>query len=102
MRESPERDFWRNVRNELAAGRQWRNRAIVLTYAVITGLVVVAFALLADAASAAFDRLFRHAPYGAALTLLVTPTLTVAVLWVHAGASRRGLRIPAFRRWWQP
>lgn len=76
-----EPDFWRNLRDEVAASEQWRDRAVVLAYAVITGLVVVGFTLLAEGASHTFERLrglHPLAPYGA---LLWTPLLTVAVLW---------------------
>ena len=47
-------DFWRNLAAELAGGRLWVDRAVVLVYAAATGLLVVGFALLAEAASHAF------------------------------------------------
>lgn len=74
-------DFWRNLRNELAAGRQWRDRTVVLAYAVITGLVVVGFTLLAEAASKGFDWLLRLGAVGPWLPLVWTPALAVALLW---------------------
>ena len=77
----PSPDFWRNVRNEMAAGRQWRDRAVVLAYAAITGLVVVGFTLLAEAAGAGFEAVHRVAIVGPWLPLLWTPAITVAVLW---------------------
>jgi H+/Cl- antiporter ClcA len=79
-------DFWRNLRQELVTGRQWVDRAVVLAYAVATGLVVVGFTLLSEAASEAFvhgrgaDGPFGH--WGMWLALAWTPALTVAVLWV--------------------
>jgi H+/Cl- antiporter ClcA len=79
-------DFWRNLRQELVTGRQWFDRAVVLVYAVATGLVVVGFTLLSEAASEAFahgrgaDGPFG--PWGLWLTLAWTPALTVAVLWL--------------------
>jgi H+/Cl- antiporter ClcA len=82
----PPPDFWRNLRQELATGRQWVDRAIVLAYAVATGLVVVGFTLLSEAASEAFDHgrsaggLFGS--WGPWLALAWTPALTVAVLWL--------------------
>ncbi len=76
-----EPDFWRNLFNELSAGRQWVDRGIVLTYAAATGLLVVGFTMLAEASSHAFAQLQRWAPYGRWLPLLWTPALTVAVLW---------------------
>jgi H+/Cl- antiporter ClcA len=74
-------DLWRNLRNEIAAGQQWRDRAVVLTYAVITGLAVVAFTLLAEVGSAGFDRVLHVAAIGRWLPLVWTPALTVALLW---------------------
>ena len=74
-------DFWRNLRNEIAAGRQWRDRAVVLTYAVITGLVVVAFTLLAEVASKGFEHVLHLGAIGPWLPLVWTPALTVALLW---------------------
>ncbi|MDP3084041.1 MAG: chloride channel protein [Rubrivivax sp.] len=74
-------DFWRNIRAELAGGRHWVDRAVVLAYAAATGLVVVGFTMLADAASAGFDSLRGWGSHGVWLTLLWTPALTVAVLW---------------------
>ena len=74
-------NFWRNLRDDLAAGRQWRDRAVVLAYAVITGSVVVGFTLLAEAASKGFDRLLRVDTIGPWLPLIWTPALAVALLW---------------------
>ncbi len=76
-----EPDFWRDLRDELLAGRQWVDRAIVLCYAAITGLIVVGFTLLAEQASHGFAALTRLGAYGPYLALLWTPCLTVAVLW---------------------
>lgn len=76
-----EPDFWRNVQSELLAGRQWIDRAVMLAWAAVTGLVVVAFTLLAEAATHGFHQVREWGPYGPWLTLLWTPALTVAVLW---------------------
>ena len=73
-------DFWRNLRQELAAGRHWIDRAVMLAYAVLTGLVVVGFTLLSEAASHGFDRLRGLEVADPWLPLLWTPALTVAVL----------------------
>ena len=54
---------------------------VVLAYAVVTGLVVVAFTLLAELASDAFTRLSAVGAFGPWLALAWTPLLTVAVLW---------------------
>jgi len=74
-------DFWQNLRHEFAAGRQWADRVVMLTYAVLTGLVVVGFTLLAEAASEGFAQLRAFGWAGPWLTLIWTPALTVAVLW---------------------
>lgn len=74
-------DFWRNVRTDLGEGRPWIDRAVVLTYAVLTGLIVVGFTFLAEAASDGFARLRGLGAVGPWLPLLWTPALTVALLW---------------------
>ena len=74
-------DFWRHLRVEFAAGPHWADRAVVLAYSVVTGLVVVGFTLLAEAASEGFARLRQLGEFGPWLTLAWTPALTVAVLW---------------------
>ncbi len=76
-----EPEFWRNLRDELLAGRQWADRAVVLVFAAITGLVVVGFTLLAEAAVHTFLMLDRLGPWGPWLALVLTPAVTVAVLW---------------------
>lgn len=60
-------DFWRNLQAELQAGQPWLARAVVLVYAAATGLVVVAFTLLAEFASHAFARLSQWGPVGSYL-----------------------------------
>ena len=76
-----EPDFWQNLRRELASGRQWIDRAVVLAYAVATGLVVVGFTLLSEHAIGAFQRIREWGGHGGWITLAWTPALTVAVLW---------------------
>lgn len=61
--------------------RQWLDRVTVLTYATLTGLVVVGFTLLAEAALEGFKALESWGSHGRYVTLLWTPALTVAVLW---------------------
>jgi H+/Cl- antiporter ClcA len=73
-------DFWQRLLAELAAGRQWVDRAVVLGFAALTGLVVVGFTLLAEAASHGFEQLRGLGTHGPWLALLWTPLLTVAVL----------------------
>ena len=75
-------DFWRNLRQELVAGHQWRDRALVLVYAVATGALVVACTMLAEAAYELYMRGRGLPTYGPWLALLWTPALTVAVLWL--------------------
>jgi H+/Cl- antiporter ClcA len=76
-----EPEFWGNLQREMRGGRQWLDRAVVLAYAAITGLVVVGFTLLAEAASAAFARWPQFGAYAVYAPLLWTPLLTVALLW---------------------
>ena len=76
-----EPDFWFNLRDEVLAGRQWIHRCVVLAYSVATGLIVVGFTLLAEAAAHAFERLEQAGAQGRYLALLWTPLLTVALLW---------------------
>jgi H+/Cl- antiporter ClcA len=74
-------DFWSNLRAELAAGRAWVDRAVVLAYAALTGGVVVGFTMLAETASHGFEMVRGLGALGPWLPLLWTPALTVAVLW---------------------
>jgi H+/Cl- antiporter ClcA len=76
-----EPDFWKNLRNEVASRAQWFDRAVVLAYAAATGLVVVGFTLLAEAASEGFEALSHWGEFGPWLPLLWTPALTVGLLW---------------------
>jgi H+/Cl- antiporter ClcA len=77
-----EQDFWRNLRDELVLGRQWIDRAVVLGYAVITGLVVVLFTLVSEWASHTHDSLRVSSVWSPYAMLLWTPAITVAILWV--------------------
>jgi len=73
-----EPDFLQNLRNEMGDGRQWLDRAIVIFYAVLAGLSIVVFTLLADAA---FD--YYQSIRGAAwwAPLIWTPALTALIVW---------------------
>ena len=93
-----EPDFWRNLREELAAGRQWVDRSVVLGYAALTGLVVVGFTLLAEAASHGFEQMRSGHAWAPWLMLVWTPLLTVALLWWTA-ASCPAPWARASRRW---
>jgi H+/Cl- antiporter ClcA len=44
-------EFWRKLGAELSSVRPWIDRGIVLAYAALTGLIVVGFTLLAEAAT---------------------------------------------------
>jgi H+/Cl- antiporter ClcA len=78
----PPHSPWHRVRQEITGGRQWIDRAVVLTYAVATGLIVVGFTLLAEASVNAFHHVTRIAVIGPWLPLLWTPALAVALLWL--------------------
>lgn len=74
-----EPDFLQNLRDEMGGGRQWLDRAVVLAYAVLAGLAVVVFTLLADGAFALYSQL-RSGWWWA--PLLWTPAITALVVWV--------------------
>jgi len=88
-----EPDFLQNLRNEVGDGRQWLDRAIVLTFAVLAGLAVVGFTLLADAAFEWFGAL-RSAAWWA--PLLWTPAVTALVVWAvrRWGPAAAGSGVP--------
>jgi H+/Cl- antiporter ClcA len=73
-----EPDFLQNLRTEMGSTRHWLDRTVVITYAVLAGLAVVGFTLLADAAFEAYQSL-RSAAWWA--PLLWTPALTALVVW---------------------
>ena len=73
--------LWSRLRSELAAGRHWADRAVVLGHAVLTGAIVVAFTQLAEVASAGFEWARTATPLGPWFALIWTPAITVAVLW---------------------
>lgn len=74
-------DVWQALRHEMVEHRLWLDRGIVLAFAVFTGLAVVGFTLLAEAASQAHAALGRSSAWAPFALLLWTPALTVAVLW---------------------
>ncbi|MBX3643464.1 MAG: chloride channel protein [Rubrivivax sp.] len=73
--------FWNNLQNELLTWHQWRDRAVVMLFAAITGLAVVGFTLLTEAASHVHEWLRQQGDAGRYLVLLWTPLLTVGLLW---------------------
>ena len=76
-----EPEFWANLRRELLVAQPWLDRAIVLAFAAITGVVVVGFTLLAEVAIHGFRRVEGWGEFGRYLTLIWTPLLTVGLLW---------------------
>ncbi|MEX8194828.1 chloride channel protein [Comamonas guangdongensis] len=78
MQQEP--DFFHNLNQEMRDGRRWLERTVVLAYAAVAGLSVVAFTLLADAAFGFFERLYHW--HGGWLVLLWMPALTAAAVWV--------------------
>ena len=87
-----EPDFLSNLREEMANGRAWLDRVVVMGFAVLSGLAVVAFTWLADGAQDLFLAQRAQHPW---LALLWTPALTAAVVWFtrrwFAGAAGSGV-----------
>lgn len=87
-----EPDFLKNVREELANGRVWLDRVVVMGFAVLSGLAVVGFTLLADGA---FDLFLALRDRHWWLPLIWTPALTATVVWAtrrwFAGAAGSGV-----------
>ncbi len=80
---TPAPDVIAGLRRELVEHAVWVDRAIVLAFAALTGLVVVGFTLLAEAASHGHEALRTLSvlgPFAPFLMLLWTPLLTVGVL----------------------
>jgi H+/Cl- antiporter ClcA len=76
MRGEP--NFLKSLRDEMGAGRQWLDRVVVLVYAVLAGLAVVALTLIADAALMLYQSLRGH---GWWVPLVWTPAVTALVVW---------------------
>ncbi|GKT23510.1 chloride channel protein [Acidovorax sp. SUPP3334] len=76
-------DFLHNLRQEFADGWRWVERAIVLAYAAVAGLFVVAFTLMAEWAFERFEQVLHW--QGGWAVLLWTPALTAGIVW----ATRR-------------
>ncbi|EWS53056.1 Voltage gated chloride channel [Methylibium sp. T29] len=72
-------DFTQAVRQELVDWRAWRDRAVVLAYAVAAGLAVVGFTMLSELALEGFGALRALHPL---LPLVWMPALTAALVWV--------------------
>ncbi|TNF51816.1 MAG: chloride channel protein [Burkholderiales bacterium] len=74
-----EPDFLQNVRDEVSDARQWLDRVIIIAYAVLAGLAIVGFTLLADAAFGAYQSM-RGAAWWS--PLVWTPAVTALVVWL--------------------
>ena len=87
-----EPDFLQNIQDELSDGRAWLDRSIVLGYAVLAGLFVVAFTLLSETAFEWFKELFHASPWA---VLIWTPALTAGIVWItrrfFPGSSGSGI-----------
>jgi H+/Cl- antiporter ClcA len=75
-------DFLRKLQDELSDGRVWLDRTVVLAFAALAGLAVVALTILADGAMDWFLARRAERPW---LALIWTPALTALVVW----ATRR-------------
>lgn len=84
--------FIHALRNDFADRREWLARAIVLAYAALAGLSVVAFTWLCDRALHAFMFLQHREPLA---PFVVTPAVCAAVLWLtrryFPGATGSGI-----------
>ena len=89
---SPDRHSLKAVRREFSDWRPWITRALVLAFAALAGLTVVAFTWLTDLAFAAFQRL-AALPWW--VPLLWVPLATAAAVWATrrfaAGAAGSGI-----------
>ncbi|WP_372657832.1 chloride channel protein [Hydrogenophaga sp.] len=87
-----EPDFIQNLQDELSDGRAWLDRSIVLGYAVIAGLFVVAFTIMSETAFEWFKHLHEVAPWA---VLIWTPAVTALIVWCtrrfFPGASGSGI-----------
>ncbi len=85
-------DFVTELRSDLADWRQWASRVVVLVYAAIAGLSVVAFTALSEHALSAFHALHHWQPLA---PLLWTPLWTAGLAWVTVrwvpGAAGSGI-----------
>ena len=74
--------FGRSLRAELSDWQIWQTRVVVLTFAALSGLTVVAFTWLTEHALEGFFRAHAALPW---LPLIWTPLCTALVVW----ATRR-------------
>ena len=76
-------DILQNLRREFSSGRLWLDRTVVLAYAAMAGLSVVAFTLLTNQAFAYFQRVYHW--HGGWAVLVWVPVWSAAIVW----ATRR-------------
>ena len=73
-----EPDFLANLRGEFSDWRVWRDRTIVLAYAIASGLFVVGFTVAVEWVFRLFEQLHHRVPWA---VLLWTPTVTAFIVW---------------------
>jgi len=74
-----EPDFFENLRAELSGWRTWVDRAIVLAYAVMAGVCVVAVTLASEWAFGLFQGVYHRYWWA---VLIWMPALTAAIVWI--------------------
>lgn len=77
MQQDP--DFFHHLNEEIRDGKRWLERTVVLAYAAVAGLSVVAFSWLADTAFGFFQRIYHF--QGGWPVLLWLPAVTAAAAW---------------------
>ena len=85
-------DVLQAVRRDLADGREWIGRVVILAYAVLAGASIVAFTWLSDWSLGTFNRVVSAHPL---LPLAWTPLLCAGLAWTTVrwfpGASGSGI-----------
>ncbi len=80
-------------RRQLGSWQDWKLRAVFWSGAVMVGLLVVAFAWVAELASHTFTQIHAQSPY---LPVLITPVGMVVIVWLmrQLGTESQGSGIP--------
>ena len=73
-----EPDFLANLRGEFSDWRVWRDRTIVLAYAIASGLFVVGFTVAVEWVFRLFEQRHHRVQW---TVLLWTPTVTAFIVW---------------------
>jgi H+/Cl- antiporter ClcA len=86
-------DFIQNIKNEFVNWNRWRDRIVVMIFAVLTGLLVVAFTKLSELALNQFHAWVKLADW---MVFVLTPLICASVVWVTQKyfASSAGSGIP--------